>query len=201
MKRAWLVLVLGLSFLSVNAFSAITLDFEDLPHSQHISGTDYAGLIWEFGNGGLNGVQGYWKASPLQNSYPNSGTKNISNGWGSTLVGIQFPEPVNVLGAYLVGQGATTSWTPGVRVHGYLNGSETNVTSWFSDIDDQPDWFAINLLNVDRIVFEGIPVVAGAGWFGMDDFTYEMVPEPATIMMLSVGAMALLRKNRAIKKH
>lgn len=188
------VLVTGLSIQSTSRSSLTVLDFEDLTYNQSLSGTNYAGLFWEFGNEGYAGQQGLWKCPPPSSespspSYPYSGTHNLTNTWGCTLIGIQFPEVVNVLGAYFADQG-DPRYITSVRVHGYLHGIETQVTDWFEDIDSHPDWFAMDLLNVDRIVVESVPVNNGGGWYGMDDFTYEL-PEPASLLFLLAGGSML----------
>jgi hypothetical protein len=99
---------------------------------------------------------------------------------------------VTVDGAYFAVQGDFPSWTTGVRVHGYRDGQEIAETDWFTSLSTNSAWFAINLHDVDRIVVESVPVNNGGGWFGMDDLTYT-IPEPSTIAMFAIGAVALLR--------
>ena len=113
---ASLVVVLG----SVAGAAPVVVDFDDLPYAYPLTGSGYAGLTWEAGNLGYQGLQGAWlTASDLQD-YPHSEPHNAINGWGSTLIGIGFPQPVNVLGAYFAAQGVSYTQTTGVRVHGYL---------------------------------------------------------------------------------
>jgi len=184
-----------LAVVSVANAQVVVVDFDDLDYKTTLSGTTYAGLTWEWGNLGYEYNQGYWKVpSDLPASYPYSEPHNVINAWGATLMGISFPETVNVQGAYFAAQGDTSSWTTGVRIHGYLSGAEVEVTNWFNDIDETPSWFAMNLENVDRIVVESVAVDNGGGWYAMDDFTY--VPEPATFLLLSLGGL-LLRRRRA----
>jgi len=56
-------------------------------------------------------------------------------------------------------------------------------TGWFADIDDRPDWFAMDLVEIDRMVIESIPVDNGGGWYGMDNLTFEPTPEPSTLVL------------------
>ena len=179
---------------SVTGVSAIVVDFDDLNYDMHLSGTEYAGLTWETGNIGYKNNQGYWKVPSSFNSYPQSQPYNAINAWGCTHLGISFPTEVDVLGAYFAAQGANDSWTTGIQVHGYRGGLEVVATPWFDDIDTHPDWFAMNLNNVDRIVIESIPVDQGGGWYGMDDLTY--IPEPTTLLLFGLGTVVLLRKHR-----
>ena len=94
---------------------------------------------------------------------------------------------MNMDGAYVAGQGGF--WTTGVRVHGYRDGTEINATSWFTNIGSTPIWFDMSALaDVDRIVFESIPVFEGGGYFGMDNLTFTAIPEPAApaVLMFAV---------------
>ena len=121
--------------------------------------------------------------------------RNIINAWGSTLMGIQFPGVVDVSGAFFAAQGTGSGITSGVRVHGYLGGIEVSTTGWFANIDETPDWFAMNAFGVDRIVVESVPTSNGGGWYGMDDLTFEVVPEPATMTILAIGGLLLRKRN------
>ncbi len=195
-KHIFLSVFVLLYLTAPNNLHATVLDFEDLSYEQHISGTNYAGLFWEYGNQGYQGNIGSWACPPnLSSNYPYSGKHNLTNTWGCTLIGIKFPTIVDVEGAYFAGQGSYSSfvWTTGVRVHGYLDNIEIAITNWFTDIDNNPDWFAMNLYNVDRIVIESIPVIQGGGWYGMDDLTF--TPEPATLLLLGLGGLFLRRKR------
>lgn len=181
--------------------TAVVVNFDDLPYEFVLTGTNYAGLSWEQGNAGYQGNIGAWHTPPAKNSNPNTPPHNVINAWGSTLIGIRFPTPVNFEGAFFASQGdPSLPLTPGVRVHGYLLGVETEVTGWFTDLDTHPDWFAVNLGNVDRIVFESIPTEGGGGWYGMDDLTYTPVPEPSSILALltglvGIGGIAVRKRN------
>ncbi len=122
---------------------------------------------------GRNGRQGVWTVPSRRGTYfPHSGEHNVVNKWGDTRMGIRFPEVARVAGAYLAGQAGDGVWARGVRVVGYRAGREVARTRWFRDIGREPQWFAINLEGVDRIVFEAQAVYAGGGWYGMDDLTY-----------------------------
>ncbi len=178
-----------------SAAVAKVLNFDDLSYEYVLTGSNYEGLVWEQGNPGYNGNIGGWRVPTQENSYPYSGFHNAMNFWGSTFIGITFPQQVDVSGAYFAAQGDVISWTSGVRVHGYRSGTEVATTAWFTDIDTHPDWFNMNLNSVDRIVLESVPTNNGGGWYGMDDFTYT-IPEPASVGLLICGTAALLRRKR-----
>lgn len=175
----------------------VVLDFEDLSYGEMLSGTDYADCTWEWGNGGYQGQQGYWKVpNGGPTSYPATGIHNVINNFGDTELGITFNTSVHVLGTFIAGQGSPAVWTTGVRVHGFVDGIEVVTTDWFTDIDDEPDWWPLNLHAVDRVVFEAIPVLEGGGWFSIDAFTFEHTPEPTSLTLLALGAWAVLRRKR-----
>ena len=187
---------------NVNAVNPTVVNFDDLTpemgNSLTLSGTHYAGLNWEFGSD-VGGNAGDWEIPPEGFAiYPHSGPYSIINGWGASLMGISFPTTVNVSGAYFAGAISQTLWTSSVRVHGYLTGTEVATTNWFTNIDSTPDWFAVNLSGVDRIVVESIPKprvgLPSISWYSMDDLTYE-IPEPATLLLFGAGAVLLRRKQ------
>jgi hypothetical protein len=124
--------------------------------------------------------------------------QNAVNGYGSTLMGIGFPSLVNMGGAYFAAQGAMVGSTTAVRVHGYLNGLPAGDSNWLMNISTTPQWLDMSVLtNVDRIVVESIPTYQGvAGYYGMDDLTYEPIPEPATMTLLCGSGLALLLARR-----
>ncbi|HRX86738.1 MAG TPA: immunoglobulin domain-containing protein, partial [Phycisphaerae bacterium] len=51
---------------------------------------------------------------------------------------------------------------------------------WFEAIGAKPAWFEMDLRGIDRLVIEAVPAVDGAGWYGLDDLTYTIVPARGT---------------------
>ncbi|UCF34715.1 MAG: hypothetical protein JSV78_05300, partial [Phycisphaerales bacterium] len=109
---------------------------------------------------------------------PSSGAHYVVNKWGDTRMGIGFggvgettARQVNVHGAYFFGQSDQGVWTGGVKVIGYRDGLEVQETDWFRQIGAEPQWFAMNLREVDRIEIIAEPATNGGGWYGMDDLT------------------------------
>jgi len=124
------------------------------------------------------GRNGVWMVpSRGATTFPHSGEHNAVNKWGDTRMGIGFGRLVDVHGAYFAGQAGEGVWTTAIRAIGYRDGQVTQETDWFYDIGAEPQWFAMNLSGVDRIEIVSVPVVAGGGWYGMDDLTYSPVAD------------------------
>jgi len=124
-------------------------------------------------------VHGAW-AIPTRRStrFPHSGERTVINKFGDTSMGIGFGRTVDVNGAYFARQLNREVTTTGLVVIGYRDGREVARTDAFRNIDDTPDWFAMDLPGVDRIVFVAEAVIGGAGWYAMDDFTYTIPATP-----------------------
>jgi hypothetical protein len=133
------------------------------------------------------GEQGVWMVPSLgATTFPHSGPHNAVNKWGDTRLGIGFPRPVDVQGAYFAGQAASGAWTTGLRVLGFRDGQRVQETEWFHDIGAEPHWLAMNLRNVDRIEILSVPVLNGGGWYGMDDLTYTISTADGTAQTIVV---------------
>lgn len=130
-----------------------------------------------------NGAAGEWVVPSHRTTYfPKSGKHNVINKWGDTRMGIGFGKTVDVGGAFFAGQGTKGVWTTGVRALGYLNGQLVAVTPFSGELSETPVWLAMNFKGVDRIVIESEPVVAdGAGWYSMDDLTFDVVQADGTV--------------------
>lgn len=118
---------------------------------------------------------GAWVVPRERATYrPHSGEHYVTNKWGDTRMGIGFPDgPVTVVGAWVAGQGAGRGvWPAGLRVVGYRDGQEVGSTAWFDGIRAEPSWLAIDLREVDRIIFEARPTTGAAAWYALDDFTF-----------------------------
>ncbi len=122
-----------------------------------------------------NGRQGRWIVPSRRATHQtHSGEHHAINEWGDTRMGIGFPSVVNLRGAWIAGQASPGAWTDGLRVIGYRAGAEVARTEWFEDIADSPAWFAMELDGVDRIELVARPVLDGAGWYALDDLTFEL---------------------------
>jgi hypothetical protein len=177
--------------------SAVVLTFDDLPDRYILSGSSYAGITWEVGNVGLGPVPGVWAA--VVADHPHSAPVALVNTGGATLIGIGFPSPVDVSGAYFAVQGNVGAWwATSVRVHGFSNGEEVS-TPWLTPISSNTAWLDMSLLrNVDRILIESVPGSQdNAGAYALDDLTFTYIPEPASLSLLGLGGVMLRRRHRA----
>jgi len=120
--------------------------------------------------------QGSWVVPSMRSTYfPKSGTKYVMNKWGDTRMGIGFPDAVTVRGAYFAGQGAGPGvWAPRLRAAGFRLGKLVSISPWLEGIGAEPKWLEMNFVGVDRIVIEAEAAFEGAGYYAMDDLTYEV---------------------------
>ena len=105
---------------AAKANNPIVVNFDNLGYETNISGTNYAGLTWEWGNQGHFGNTGEWWIPSQAYNYPYSSPHNVINGYGVTSMGISFPTAVNVTGAYFAGAGEYEAYfADAIRIHGY----------------------------------------------------------------------------------
>ncbi|MDP6762278.1 MAG: hypothetical protein QF860_05390 [Planctomycetota bacterium] len=119
------------------------------------------------------GMPGVWSVPTRgATTAPRSGSKNIVNKWGDLRMGIEFRVPVDLHGVWVGGQIDEGVWPPALRVIGYRDGVETGVTEWFTEIGRAPAWMPIDLLRVDRIVFEARAALKDAAFYTLDDLAF-----------------------------
>ena len=120
------------------------------------------------------GLHGVWQIPSREANLPgraHSGRHYAVNQWGDTLMGIGFPEPTDVEGAWIAGQADAGVWPGGLRAVGYRDGAEVGRTEWLGGLAREPRWWPIGLSRLDRVVFEARPAVNGAAWYALDDLT------------------------------
>lgn len=206
MGKLYLVLF---SYLILNlscSLHATILNFEDLSHRQDISGSSYHDINWEFGNAGEFSIVGSWMCPDPTDSlhdyfnFPHSGTHNLCNKWGCSEIGFQFPVEtfelgVIVAGAYFAVQGHIDSWASVIQAIGYKDDQQVWATEPFI-VTVTPQWLAMGPTAVDKVLIISSPGYGSDyGWFGMDDLTFEEVPEPITLLLLTFGAAFIRRRQ------
>jgi len=171
--------------------------FDDLSDSFVLTGSGYAGLTWEG-----DAATGQWQvpgggAYPAPPSEGYTTSKNITNSMGITKLGIGFGTEVDVLSVHVAAQGNIAGSTDGIRIQGYLDGEkiEEAITPWFTSIGGTAVQIDIDLYGVDRIVIESQPETGGKGYYAIDNLTYS-VPEPATLSLMALGGLALIRRRK-----
>jgi len=201
--RVFLVPAVCLGLLIFSAFSAraaTLVTFDDL--SDNASGawfaSPYYGLNWinilhenSILSTSLVGLTGnyYGMVSP-------SNTAALFPGSEITTSGTNF----NFLSAYLTGV-----WNSNlnIEVEGFNAAKEIYDTVVVASATN-PTLFTFNYLNVDELEFNsygGLPAFGyGPGTaFVMDNFTFEFIPEPSTLLLTTAGVLALgalLRRRR-----
>jgi hypothetical protein len=109
------------------------------------------------------------------------------------------------LSAYLTG---AFNSNLNIEVEGFRGGALLYDTTVVASATS-PTLFTFDYLNIDRLYFNafggqdaGFPVSQGAGdaHFAMDDFSFEFIPEPSSLLLTTGGVLmlwALVRRKRA----
>jgi hypothetical protein len=193
-----------LTLLAVPSCQAGVVTFDDLPldtgNGSFIT-NGYQGLVWSNFAAvnavlftGLNGSNGYYNGMVS--------VSNVAlNAFGAPAE-IDSTTNFNFLSVYLTG-----AWNSNlnIEVEGFSGGNllydQTVVVS-----ATNPTFFTFNYLNIDRLYFNsyggqyaGFPS-GSAEHFVMDNFTFEFIPEPSSLLLTALGGISLvafLRRKRA----
>jgi hypothetical protein len=200
----------GLTFFSATSqvwcATPIVVTFDALPRRGGPIPNGYGGLSWTVTTPGIDNIVGYWQSSrPFLDVIALEGHANSASVVALPVEAeIGFPQTSSLLGVYV---GAPYGGVYGkdilvaqrLRVRGYLRGLEVGVTEWFEDIDYTPTWFAINLSNIDRAVFETVLIRNNSGGaFQLDALTYVVgaIPEPTSGGLVLCCLLAFIPRRR-----
>jgi hypothetical protein len=198
-----LAIVSLLVFSALSARSQTVVTFDDLPSSAGglFITNDYQGLSWtNFAvqnailHSNVDGVSGY--------NYGMVSPSNVAlNGFGLTA---QIDSPgtnFNFLSAYLTG-----AWSSNlnIEVQGFSGATLLYDTTVVASATSAT-LFTFNYTNIDQLIFDsfGGQNAGFASGFGenfvMDNFTFEFIPEPSSLLLAALGGVslvALLRRRR-----
>ena len=120
-----------------------------------------------------NEERGAWRIpSARAAGLAHSGRLDLTNTWGDTLMGIGFTRLVHLEGVWVRAQSSRAVWAGGLRAHGYRDGTRVASTEWVRGLDLEPQWFEIDLADINRVVFEAEASGNGGGWYALDDLSY-----------------------------
>jgi hypothetical protein len=194
MKKTLFALFASASLLLAGAAHAGVTTFDELaPAGDYISLNDispYSGLTWSadwFASD--TSIDGYANAA-------HSGANFAVNGFGSDALTVSSATGFNFAGAWFAtpdGADDKASWI-NISAYDSLNqliGSTGNIA-----IGDAYSWVGAAFSNVSVL-----SITRDSGWYVMDDFTTRAgasadVPEPATSLILGMGALALVAARR-----
>jgi hypothetical protein len=208
MVKLCLVFASGCILYFACPVSATIVDFEDLSERDDISHEKHYDIYWELGNK-VGGLTGSWAVPDYPSdpsihyyTYPHSGTRSLTNSWGCTQIGFQFQVEnfeygAIVSGAWFAVHGFESNWAKSVQARGYKEDREI----WLTEpliLTSTPQWLAMDQTAVDRVVIITTPKEGKtSGGFCMDDLSFEevIVPEPATLLSLTLGAAFMRRRK------
>ncbi len=185
-----------LTLLTLPACHAVVVTFDDLPLNTGTASflsNNYQGLVWSnFGAvnavlyAGLHGLNGTY--------YAMVSASNVAFNAVGDPAEIDSPSTnFNFLSAYLTG-----AWNSNlnIEVQGFRGGTQLYDQTVVASATNAT-LFTFNYQNIDRLYFNsfggqnaGFPY-GGGGNFEMDNFSFEFVPEPSTVVLTVAGGLLL----------
>jgi hypothetical protein len=204
MNTKLLVAVLVCTFSSLSAHSQTVVTFDDL--NKTASGSfltaPYQGLVWS-NFGCLNAILSASMWGPDGTYYGMVSPSNVAiNGnFPGTYAEIDSPGTnFNFLSAYLTGAQRSNL---DIQVDGF-GGSTLLYNTTVVVSATSPTLFTFDYQDVNRLLFNSYggqtAFFGGEESFAMDNFTFELIPEPSSLLLAALGSVSLiafLRRKRA----
>lgn len=192
------------STISAGAATVITFDDLSAPSNGVSIANDYHGLVWN-NFAALNAVLLTGAIGSNGFSFGMVSASNVAYNVGGDPAEIDSPgSHFNFLSAYLTG-----AWNSNlnIEVQGFSGASSLYDTTVVASATNATQ-FTFNYLDVDRLVFTpsggqpafGAPSLAQ---LAVDNFTFEIIPEPSSLLLTFAGALLLwplLRRKQASRK-
>jgi hypothetical protein len=202
---------------AVSTRSQTVITFDDMTSSVFSNGMTFLQTETAITNGyqGLNWANFLTENAPLiVNTFGTDGyyygmvtASNVAfNGGGTTSEVDAISTNFNFLSAYLTG-----AWNSNlnIEVQGFRSGTMLYDTTVVASATS-PTLFTFNYLDIDSLTFNSFggqdadfpPPRSGGEQFAMDNFTFEFVPEPSSLLLAAAGSLLLcplLKRKRALR--
>jgi hypothetical protein len=170
MKKLFVFVSILIMICSTNVYSEV-VNFDDLPETYHLYGSNYAGITWGYSH--LSGdIYGGFSKPPYDYSIPHSYPNYVSNGYGVNNLSFTFSNKVNFQGAWFA---KTATSDPDTKVRFIDN--HGNHSDWLT-LGSTPQYLSADFkssktIYVERTATKDIyGVGAKSNWYSMDDVTY-----------------------------
>jgi hypothetical protein len=209
MEKLYLCMAWAIALCLSCQSSATIVTFDSLAVDNPISGDTIGGIYWDVSSKpGLYFSSGSWITHGYNPSGSTPGNNYLTNNNGCIEISFQFtendfPDGATVLGADFAGYGNENNWPAAITAKGLWDEKEAWSVS-LTGITANLQWLTMNGSKpVNKVVISVAPkapwhpIYNEYGYFGMDNLTIDkvIVPEPATLLLLTLGAAAIRRRK------